>query len=181
VSALVRGYAGSDPRLGDRVFLAETAVVVGDVELGDDSSVWFGTVLRGDVGYIRVGARSNIQDASVVHMTTGLSNAEIEEDVTVGHGVIVHGARIKSGALIGMGSILLDNAVIGEQSWIGAGSLVPAGVAIPPGRLALGRPARVIRELTPEECGEGRMLAARYVGLAERHRLSRVSGRSSLE
>jgi carbonic anhydrase/acetyltransferase-like protein (isoleucine patch superfamily) len=170
VSALVRGYAGSVPRLGNRVFLAETAVVVGDVELGDDSSVWFGAVLRGDVGYIRVGARSNIQDASVVHMTTALSNAEIEEDVTVGHGVIVHGARIKSGALIGMGSILLDNAVIGEQSWIGAGSLVPAGAVIPPRRLALGRPARVIRELTPEESEEGRMLAARYVGLAERHR-----------
>jgi carbonic anhydrase/acetyltransferase-like protein (isoleucine patch superfamily) len=163
------------------VFLAETAVLVGDVELGDDSSVWFGAVLRGDVGYIRVGARSNIQDASVVHMTTALSNAEIEEDVTVGHGVIIHGARIQSGALIGMGSILLDNAVIGEQSWIGAGSLVPAGAVIPPGRLALGRPARVIRELTPEEAAEGGMLAARYVGLAERHRLSRVSGRSSLE
>ncbi|MDQ2647005.1 MAG: gamma carbonic anhydrase family protein, partial [Myxococcota bacterium] len=148
MSALVRGYAGKAPRLGNRVFLAETAAVVGDVELGDDASIWFGSVLRADVGYIRVGARSNIQDASVVHMTTELSNAEIEEDVTVGHGVIVHGARIRSGALIGMGSILLDNAVIGEQSWIGAGSLVPAGVEIPPRRLALGRPARVIRELT---------------------------------
>ncbi len=170
MSAIVRGYAGKAPRLGSRVFLAETAAVVGDVELGDDASVWFGSVLRADVGYIRIGARSNVQDASVVHMTTDLSNAEIEEDVTVGHGVIVHGARIRSGALIGMGSILLDNAVIGEQSWIGAGSLVAAGVEIPPRRLALGRPARVIRELTPAECEEGRLLAARYVGLAARHR-----------
>ena len=166
----MRGYAGKAPRLGNRVFLAETAAVVGDVELGDDSSVWFGAVLRGDVGYIRVGARSNIQDASVVHMPTDLSHAEIEEDVTVGHGVIVHGARIRCGALIGMGSILLDNAVIGEEAWVGAGSLVPAGVVIPPRRLALGRPARVVRELTPEECQEGKKLAARYVGLADRHR-----------
>jgi len=173
VTALVRGYAGKAPRLGSRVFLAETAVVIGDVELGDDSSVWFGSVLRGDVGYIRVGARSNIQDASVVHMTTRLSNTEIAEDVTVGHGVILHGARIESGALIGMGSLLLDNVVIGEQAWVAAGSLVPSGVTIPPRRLALGRPAKVIRELTPEECAEGRLLAERYVGLAARHAAER--------
>ena len=168
-AALVRAFAGISPRLGSGVFLAETAAVVGDVVLGDESSVWFGSVLRGDVGYIRVGARSNIQDCSTVHMTTSISNTEIDEDVTVGHGVIIHGARIHSGALIGMGSILLDNAVIGEECLVGAGTLVPAGFVAPPRVLLLGRPARITRELTPDECSQGRLLAQRYVELAQKH------------
>jgi carbonic anhydrase/acetyltransferase-like protein (isoleucine patch superfamily) len=99
-----------------------------------------------------------------------MSNAEIEEDVTLGHGVIVHGATIRSGALVGMGSILLDNAVIGAQSLVGAGSLVPSGMQVPPRVLVLGRPAKVVRDLSPEEWEQGRVLAARYVGLARAHR-----------
>jgi carbonic anhydrase/acetyltransferase-like protein (isoleucine patch superfamily) len=105
-------------------------------------------------------------------MTTSISNTEIAEDVTVGHGVILHGARIESGALIGMGSILLDNTVIGEQCLVGAGSLVPSGLVVPPRMLVLGRPARVVRELSPDECQQGRLLAARYVELARKHRAS---------
>lgn len=167
--AVIRAYRGSAPKLGARVFLAETAAVVGDIVLADDVSVWFGAVLRGDVGYVRVGARTNIQDLSMLHMTRGISNTEIGEDVTVGHGVIVHGAKIGSGALIGMGSILLDNAEIGEESLIGAGSLVTAGTKIPPRHMALGRPAKVVRELDQAEWQQGRMLAAHYVELARAH------------
>src|SRR5262245_6675251 len=124
MAPIVRTYAGMKPRLGERVYLAESAVVVGDVELGEDSSVWFGSVLRGDVGFIRVGARTNIQDLSMLHMSQDISNAVIGDEVTVGHGVIIHGATIESGALIGMGSILLDNARVGEEALVGAGSLL---------------------------------------------------------
>lgn len=167
----VRAFGGIAPRLAEGVYLAETAVVVGDVELGPDASVWFGAVVRGDVGWVRIGARSNVQDLSMIHMTTGTSNTEIGDDVTIGHGVIVHGATIGDGALIGMGSILLDNARIGERALIGAGSLVSGGQTIPPRVLALGRPARVVRELTAEECEQGRLLSARYVELARKHRV----------
>jgi carbonic anhydrase/acetyltransferase-like protein (isoleucine patch superfamily) len=143
--------------------------VVGDVELGEDASVWFGTVLRGDVGFIRIGARSNIQDLAMVHMTHQLSNAEIGDDVTVGHSAIIHGARIGHGALIGMGAILLDNSEVGDQALIAAGSLLPLGFRVPPRTLAMGRPAKIVRELSPEEWGQGRVLAARYVELARIH------------
>lgn len=168
--AILRGFAGKVPKLGRDVYLADNAAVIGDVEIGDDSSVWFGAVLRGDVGFIRIGARSNVQDLSTVHMTTAMSNTEIEDDVTIGHGVIVHGARIRRGALIGMGSILLDNATIGEEALVGAGSLVPARMTVPPRVLVLGRPAKVVRELDPEELAEQRVFAPRYVELARAHR-----------
>jgi carbonic anhydrase/acetyltransferase-like protein (isoleucine patch superfamily) len=165
--AIVRGFGSTLPRLGANVFLAETAVVVGDVELGDDVSVWFGSVLRGDVGWIRVGARSNIQDLSMLHMSLTLSNVEIGEDVTVGHRVIIHGARVGSGALIGMGAILLDNAVIGEEALVAAGSVVTSETDVPPRHLVRGAPARVIRELDEAEWTSGKKLAARYVELAK--------------
>lgn len=166
---LVRAFGSKVPRLGERVYLAETAVVVGDVVLAEDVNIWFGSVLRGDVGWIRIGARSNVQDLSMVHMTTSISNTEIAEDVSVGHGVIIHGAKIESGALIGMGSILLDNAVIGEEALVAAGSLVTGRTEVPPRTLVRGSPARVVRELTPEECLQGRLTAERYLGLAREH------------
>jgi len=169
MAAIVRGFAGKLPRLGVGVFLADTAVVIGDVELGDDVNVWYGSVLRGDVGFVRIGARSNIQDLSMVHMTTALSNAEIGEDVTVGHGVIVHGARVESGALVGMGAILLDNCVIGEEAWVAAGSLVSSRTEVPPRTLVRGSPARVVRELNDEEAQRGRLTALHYLDLARGH------------
>lgn len=168
--AIVRSVGGKSPRLGARVYLADTAAVLGDVELGDDVSLWFGSVLRGDVGYIRVGARTNIQDLSMVHMSLAISNTEIGEEVTVGHGAILHGARIGSGALIGMGSILLDNVEIGEESLVAAGSLVPSGTQVPARRLVRGSPARIIRELDPHEWATGRTLALRYVEVAKQYR-----------
>lgn len=170
--ALVRGVSGRTPRFGERVYLAETAVVVGDVELGDDVNVWFGAVLRGDVGYIRVGARTNIQDLSMLHMSHDISNTEIGEDCTVGHNVIIHGAKIGNGALIGMGAILLDNVTVGDEALIGAGALVRSGFEVPARRLVLGNPARVVRELEPHEIEQGRVLAARYIEHARAHQAS---------
>lgn len=164
--ALVRSFAGKSPRIGSGVFLADTAVLTGDIELADDVNIWFGSVLRGDVGWIRIGARTNIQDLSMLHMSHALSNTEIGEDVTVGHGVIIHGAIIGSGALIGMGSILLDNAEIGEQALVAAGTLVTKGTKVPPRHLIRGNPGKIVRELEPEEWQSGKELAARYVELA---------------
>ncbi|HET9957530.1 MAG TPA: gamma carbonic anhydrase family protein [Polyangiaceae bacterium] len=167
--ALIAKFEESSPRFGSGVLLAENAVVIGDVELAEDVSVWFGAVLRGDVGRIRVGARTNIQDLAMVHMTTALSNAEIAEDVTIGHAALVHGARIEPGVLVGMGAILLDNAVIGAESIVGAGALVTSDFRAPPRSLILGRPAKVVRELSEEQYRQGRLSALHYVALARRH------------
>jgi len=172
MSGIVRPYRDTAPRLASGVYLAPTAAVVGDVELGADVSVWYGAVLRGDVGHIRVGRGSNVQDLACIHMSLGTSNAEIGEQVTIGHHATIHGARVEAGALIGIGSIVLDNAVIGEEAWVGAGALVPVGMRVKPRVLVMGQPARVVRELTSEECGLGRRLAERYVGVALEHALA---------
>jgi carbonic anhydrase/acetyltransferase-like protein (isoleucine patch superfamily) len=148
---LTRPFDNKHPRLGERVFVAENATLIGDVELGDDASIWYGTVLRGDVNYIRVGARTNIQDNCVVHVNHDNCPTVIAEEVTIGHGVIVHGCTIGRGALIGMGSRVLDGAVVGEQALVGAGALVPEGMRVPPRTLVVGVPARVKRDLTAEE------------------------------
>ena len=148
---IVRRYQGKEPRLGARVFLAENASLIGDVELGDDCSIWYGAVLRADVHSIRVGARTNIQDNCTLHVTNDRWPVNIEEEVTMGHGVIAHGCTIERGALIGMGSRILDGAVIGEQALVGAGALVPEGMHVPPRTLVLGMPAKVKRPLTDEE------------------------------
>lgn len=166
----LRPFRGIVPRVAPDAFVAPGAVLVGDVTIAEGASVWYGCVLRGDVGYIRIGARSNVQDLSCIHMTTDLSNTVIGEEVTIGHGVIVHGARIDDGALIGMGAILMDNAVIGAEALVAAGSLVPAGMQVPPRTLVRGQPARVIRELTEEEWMQGRRGAARYLELSQAHR-----------
>jgi carbonic anhydrase/acetyltransferase-like protein (isoleucine patch superfamily) len=169
MTAIVRPYRGISPRLADSVYLAPTAAVVGDVEIGEDSSVWYGAVLRGDVGKIRIGRRSNVQDLACIHMSLGISNAEIGDEVTIGHHANIHGARVEDGALIGIGSILLDNAVIGHEAWVAAGALVPVGMKVPPRVLVVGQPAKIVRELSEEDYLLGRRLAARYVGVARDH------------
>jgi gamma-carbonic anhydrase len=142
---------GVRPKFGRDVFIAPNATVIGDVELGDESSVWFGAVIRGDIFPIRFGARTNIQDGSVVHVTGGRSATTVGDDVTIGHMVLLHGCTVGDRALIGMGSIVLDNAIIGEDAILGAGSLVPPRAVIPPRTLAIGRPAKVIRQLTDQD------------------------------
>jgi len=165
----VRPFLKSQPRLGERVFVADNATVIGDVALGDDSSVWFGAVIRGDVHRIRIGARTNIQDNCTLHVTTGTHAVTIGDEVTMGHGVIAHGCTIERGALIGMGSRVLDGATVGESALVGAGALVSEGMHVPPRTLVVGVPARVKRELTPEELARLEESWKHYVELKEHY------------
>lgn len=144
-------YRGVLPRVDPSCFVAPTAAVIGDVEVGAGSSLWFGAVLRGDVMPIRVGARTSIQDNCVVHATGGWCETRVGDECTVGHSVVLHGCTVGDRVLVGMGSIVLDEAELGADVILGAGSLVTARTKIPPGVLAMGRPAKVVRELTGEE------------------------------
>jgi carbonic anhydrase/acetyltransferase-like protein (isoleucine patch superfamily) len=141
-------YLGLRPRLGKDVYVAPGASVIGDVTLGDESSVWFGAVVRGDFMPITLGARTNVQDGSVIHVTGGKAVTIVGDDVTIGHMVLLHGCTVGSRVLVGMGSVLLDGSVIEDDVFIGAGSLVTQGTRIPAGSLAMGRPAKVVRALT---------------------------------
>lgn len=174
---MIRPLDGKTPRLGRGVFLAEICAVIGDVELGDDASIWFGTVVRGDVMPIRIGARTNVQDNTVVHVTAGRFGTVIGNDCTIGHGAIVHACTIEDHCLIGMGSIILDGARIGTGSLVGAGALVTPGTDIPPGSLVLGSPAKVKRPVTASERAQIEDGARHYVELARRYLLStRLAG-----
>lgn len=159
---------GTQPLVSPDVFIAPTAVVIGNVHLGKHASVWFQAVLRGDLEPIRVGEATNIQDGAVLHTDAGFP-CELGTHVTVGHNAIVHGARVGDGALIGMGAVVLSGAVIGTGALVGAGALVPEGMEIPPGHLALGVPAKVVRELTPEEKERIAAGADSYVEQARRY------------
>jgi gamma-carbonic anhydrase len=163
-------FAGAPPRLGRRVFLAPSAVVTGDVELGDDVSFWFHTVARGDVHWIRIGARTNVQDGAVLHVSHRTHPLSVGSGVVVGHAAVLHGCTVEDGALIGIGARVLDGAVVESGAQIGAGAVVTPGTRIPAGHLALGLPAKAVRPLTPEEAGAIGTIAERYVGLKERYR-----------
>lgn len=155
--------------VGNRVFIAENATVIGDVTLADDVSVWFGAVVRADRDTIMVEEGSNIQDNAVVHTTPGFP-VTIGADVSVGHGAILHGCTIRNRVLVGMGAVVLNGAVVGEGSIIGAGAVVTEGKEIPPDSLVLGVPGKVVRETTPEQ-QEGILRNAReYAKLAGRYR-----------
>ena len=167
--ATILPYRNVLPRLGQRVLVVDSAVVIGDVQLGDDSSVWYGTVLRGDVGAIRVGRRTNLQDMACVHVTGGLSDAVIGDEVTVGHRAVLHSCTVGDGCLIGIGSILLDGASVGEGSVVGAGALVPPNMQIPARSFVLGCPAKVLRPAREHEIAMGRQGAAGYVELAREY------------
>jgi carbonic anhydrase/acetyltransferase-like protein (isoleucine patch superfamily) len=158
------------PVLGAEVFVAPTATVIGAVRLGDEASIWFGTVVRGDVGTIDIGARSNIQDNCVVHVTDGAVGVRIGEDVVIGHRALVHECRIEDLALVGMGCVLLDGAVIGRGAIVAAGAVVREGQVVPPLALVAGVPAEV-RKILPESTLEARRRHAQhYVELARRYR-----------
>jgi carbonic anhydrase/acetyltransferase-like protein (isoleucine patch superfamily) len=168
--ALLKGYAGKAPRIDADAWLADDATVTGDVTLGPGASLWFGVVVRGDVNHVRIGARSNVQDLSVVHVTGGTHPTVIGEDVTVGHRVVLHGCTVHDRCLIGIGSVVLDGAEIGPEAMVGAGALVPPGMKVPPRTLVMGTPAKVKRALTDEEVAHLRESAARYVEYAGRYR-----------
>jgi gamma-carbonic anhydrase len=158
------------PVIGLRVYIADTAAVIGDVVLDEDASVWFSAVLRGDVGPIRIGPRSNIQDCCSVHTTGGVSETIVGADVTVGHGCVLHGCKIGDRVLVGMGSVLLDNVVVGEESVVAAGTVITSRVVIPPRSLVMGRPGRVVRELEEAERRLGLSGAEHYIELSREYR-----------
>jgi carbonic anhydrase/acetyltransferase-like protein (isoleucine patch superfamily) len=166
-SVPIFGYQGARPRMGRRVYLAPTAIVAGQVEVGDDVSFWVHSVARGDVNRIRIGDRTNVQDGCVLHVTHETHPLEIGEDVVIGHGAIVHGCTLGDGALIGIGARVLDGAVVEARAQVGAGALVPPGIRVPAGSLVLGIPARVARPLTEAELAANAEISRRYVGVKD--------------
>jgi len=161
---------GTVPRIDPSAYVQASAQVVGDVHIGAHSSVWFHTVVRGDVHHIRIGARSNLQDNSTVHVTAGSFPTLIGDDVTIGHGVILHGCTIGDRCLIGIGAIVLDRCEVGPDAMVGAGALLTPGTVVPPGMLALGSPAKVVRPLRDEERAHLVESARNYVLNAARYR-----------
>ncbi len=162
---MIRPFRGVHPQIHDSAFVEESAQVIGDVRVGEESSIWFNSVVRGDIHYIRVGNRTNIQDNSVIHVRNGTHPTILEDEVTVGHSVTLHGCYIERGSLIGIGSILLDDVRIGAQSIIAAGALVSPGTVVPPRSLVMGLPAKVKRTLSDEEVAELDVFWKNYVGL----------------
>jgi carbonic anhydrase/acetyltransferase-like protein (isoleucine patch superfamily) len=162
-------YKQTEPSIGSNTYIAPGAYVIGDTIIGESSSVWFNTVIRGDVNFIRIGHRSNIQDNSTVHVTSGGHPTVIGDDVTIGHNAIIHAATIGDACLIGMGAIVLDGAQIGKECLIGAGSLVGKGAVIPPRSLVYGSPAKVIRSLTDDEVKGLYQSAVHYVDVARQY------------
>lgn len=152
--ALIKEVRGFTPQIGDNTYLAENATIIGDVIMGKDCSVWFNTVLRGDVNSIRIGNRVNIQDGSVLHTLYQKSVVEIGDDVSIGHNVVIHGAKIENGALIGMGAIVLDHAVIGEGAIVAAGSVILSGTQVEPGSIYAGVPAKFVKKVDPDQAKE---------------------------
>jgi carbonic anhydrase/acetyltransferase-like protein (isoleucine patch superfamily) len=159
---MIYPYMGKMPKISDSAFIADFVTITGDVEIGDESSIWFNTVIRGDIAPTIIGKEVNIQDNSVLHQSPD-NPLILEDGVTIGHQVILHSCIIREKALIGMGSIILDQVEIGEGAFIGAGSLVSQGTKIPPGTLAFGRPAKVIRELKPEDIADMDRIRRQYV------------------
>src|SRR5688572_2498992 len=164
-AARIDRFLGQSPKVHPSAYIAPGATVIGDVTLGEEASVWFGAVLRGDINRIVIGPRSNIQDGAVVHLADDFGTS-VGELVTVGHKAIVHACTIGNEVLVGMNAVILDGAEIGDHCIIGAGALVTGGKKIPPGSLVLGSPAKVVRELTPEERAGIRVWADRYVQLS---------------
>ncbi|MFP6637381.1 MAG: gamma carbonic anhydrase family protein [Nitrospinaceae bacterium] len=161
---MIHSFKGEKPKIDASSLVVESAQIIGEVEIKEESSVWFNAVIRGDVNYIRIGRRTNIQDGCVLHVARKTLPLVIGDEVTVGHNVTLHACTIGSQCLIGMGAIIMDGSEVGEQSIVGAGSLVTPNTKIPPKSLVLGSPAKVKRELTDAEIRSIRESAANYVG-----------------
>jgi carbonic anhydrase/acetyltransferase-like protein (isoleucine patch superfamily) len=174
-------FKGIEPTIDPSVYVAPGAVIVGDVVVGPESSIWFGTVVRADVHYIRIGMQTNIQDQCVLHVTGGTHPLLLGNRITVGHRAIIHGCTIEDGCLIGMGAVLLDGCCIGSEAIVAAGSVVAEGNHIPPRTLAMGVPAESRREVTEKELERARNSASHYIELAniyrqEQQALQKASG-----
>ena len=160
---MIRTFQGIKPTVRQSCFIEDTAVVIGDVVMGEECSAWFHAVIRGDVNYIRIGNRTNVQDLCMLHVTHDTHPLIIGDDVTIGHNVVLHGCTIHNRVLVGMGAIIMDGAVIGEDSVVGAGALVTEGTIVPPKSLILGSPAKVKRPVTEQELAWIRESAQNYI------------------
>ena len=166
---MLKDYLEYSPKIGEKTWIAENAIIIGRCEIGNDSSVWFGSVVRGDVNYIKIGDRTNIQDLSMIHVTqapVGTENGyltNIGNDVTIGHSVTLHGCKIGNACLIGMSATLLDGCEIGEESMVAAGSLVTQNKKFPPRSMIMGTPAKVVRQLSKDEIANIYKSAQNYV------------------
>ena len=167
---MIRPFRGVHPQIHPTAFIEESAQVIGDVHIGEESSLWCNAVARGDMYYIRIGNRTNIQDNCVVHTRTGAHPTILEDDVTIGHNVTLHGCYVERGSLIGIGAIVLDDVRVGTQSLVAAGSLISPGTIIPPHSLVMGSPARVKRALSDEEIAGLDMFWKNYVEYTRMYR-----------
>ena len=172
----IRSFQGISPVLGEGTYVDEAASVIGDVVLGDDVSIWPGTVVRGDVNYIRIGARTNVQDGSIIHVThdgpygkPGGFATVIGEDVTIGHAAVIHACVIEDACLIGMGATILDGAIIRKNGFVGAGALIPPGKVVESGELWLGNPAKCVRKLSEKEIEQLYYSAQHYMRLKDKY------------
>lgn len=163
-------YKGILPKLHETVFVTEGAIIIGDVEIGRDSSVWFNSVVRGDVNYIRIGERTNVQDNSVLHVTHETYPLFVGSEVTIGHNVVLHGCKVGDRCLIGMGAVILDDAEIGADSIIGAGSVITQSARIPERSLVIGTPGKVVRTLSDDEVESIAQSAKNYMGYVKNYR-----------
>ena len=160
-------YLDSYPKLGQNIFLASGVKIIGDVEIGDNSSVWYNSVIRGDVHYVKIGSQTNIQDCSMLHVTNGKYPLNIGNKVTIGHCVKLHGCTLEDLCFIGIGAIVLDGAVVQKNSMVAAGAVVKQNFVVPSGKLAAGVPAKIVRDLTDEEIADFEKSAERYMKYAE--------------
>jgi carbonic anhydrase/acetyltransferase-like protein (isoleucine patch superfamily) len=167
---MIAEFNGHNPNIHKTAYITDDAIIIGDVEIGENASVWFGSILRGDVNFIRIGAGTNIQDGSIIHVSSKTHSTILENDITVGHRVTLHGCYVESNCLIGIGSIILDGARIGKNSLIAAGSLITPGTQIPPGSMVMGSPAKVKRPLTEDEIAGIQMSARKYIELSAIYR-----------
>jgi gamma-carbonic anhydrase len=167
---MIRPFRGKRPQIHPTAFIEESAQVIGDVSVGAHSSVWFGAVVRGDVFHIRIGERTNVQDGTVIHVSNGTHATILEDEVTVGHNVTLHGCYVERGSLVGIGSIVMDGCRVGEKSLIAAGALVSPGTVIPPRSLVMGVPARVKRRLSDAEAADLEVFWKNYVEYTRAYR-----------
>ena len=167
---LLLRYRDQRPRVAPTAWVAPGVSLIGDVEIGPEASIWFGSVVRGDVHFVRIGERSNVQDGTVIHVThTGIP-ALIGREVMIGHGSVIHACTLADGCFVGMGAVVMDEAVVETGGMVAAGALVPPGRRVPAGQLWAGRPARYLREVRPEESAEWPGLVQHYVDLAQEYR-----------
>jgi carbonic anhydrase/acetyltransferase-like protein (isoleucine patch superfamily) len=175
---MIRPFQGKHPQIHPTAYIEESARIIGDVTIGEESSVWFNATVRGDVFYIRIGCRTNVQDGTVIHVSNGTHETILEDEVTVGHNVTLHGCYVERGSLIGIGAIVMDGVRVGAQSLVAAGSLLTPGTQIPPRSLVMGSPARVKRPLTDEEVAGLEVFWKNYVGYTRVYLEERSKGTS---